>query len=177
MTDTRATDRPPPWRLGGAVLVALALLLAPAARAAMDAQAFVDVAARDGMLLVEMSQQALDRTPGDEVAALATAVIADHRTNAIILGGIAERKGFDLPTDLDEAQSKALAEMGGAPIDGFAPLYVRLQVEAHQKAIHDMQRYVAEGDDADLKSFAEDTLRTLKGGLRDAEALEKKLAG
>ena len=169
-------NRLPLRRLGAGALAALLLLLGSWARAAMDGQAFVDQATQDGMLLVEMSQQALDRTPGDEVAALATAVIADHSTNAIILGSIAEQKGLEVPTSLDAAQEETLAEMNHASIDDFAPAYAKLQVEMHQKAIADMQRYIAEGDDADLKSFADDTLRTLKGGLSKAEALEKKLS-
>ncbi len=159
-----------------AVFLALFLAFAAPLRAQdASAQAYVDATAGDGLLLTEMSQQVLDRVPREAVTEVATETIAANRTNAIILGSIAETKGLDMPTSLDDGRTAVLAQIADADNENVAQVYADLQVKTHEDAIATTERYLAEGEDEELKRFADDALRQLQGGLEDAQALQKEV--
>ena len=139
------------------------------------AQAYIDATAGDGLLLTELSQQVLDRVPREAVTEVATETIAANRTNAIILDSIVEAKGLEMPTDLDDERNAMLAQIADADDENVAKVYADLQVKTHEEAIAATERYLAEGEDEELKRFADDALRQLQRGLEDAQALQKEV--
>ena len=159
-----------------AAFLALFLALAGPLRAQeMSAQAYVDAVMGDGLLLTKLSQQVLDRVPREAVTEVATETIAVNRTNAIILGSIVKARGLDMPTSLDDNRTASLGKVADASNETVAQVYADLQIKTHEEAIAATERYLAEGEDEEIKRFADDSLRQLKRGLEDAQALHKEV--
>jgi len=78
-----------------------------------------------------------------------------------------------LPTDMTDAQKKMLDDLQAMKSDEFMEKYHSEQVDAHKDAVDLFERYGKEGEQPDLKAWAESTLPTLKHHLDMAKALNK----
>jgi putative membrane protein len=151
-------------------LSAAALYVAFPALAADNAQEFVNKAAIAGMFEVESSKVAAGKVQDQSVKDFAQKMIDDHGAGNAKLATIAGEQKLVVPTALDAGHKADLETLNNAvdPVD--AP-YIQMQRDAHAEAVSLFESYAQGGDNAPLKSFATETLPTLKMHREMVEAM------
>jgi putative membrane protein len=139
-------------------------------------QDFVTLAAQSDMLEIESSKLALTKSDSAKTKAFADKMIKDHtetskELKALVSGG---KVKADAPAALDKAHIDKLDKLAKQH-DGkdFTKDYNSMQVSAHKDAVSMFERYGKEGDNADLKAFANKHLPHLQEHLKMAQDLDK----
>lgn len=129
--------------------------------AADSAQDFVDKAASGGMFEVDSSKIAEDKAQDQSVKDFAQKMIDDHGAANAKLKTIAGEQKLKVPAQLDSKHKSDLDALQNAkePVDSS---YVQMQRDAHAEAVKLFESYVKDGDNAQLKTFAQETVPTLK---------------
>ncbi|AHF66481.1 MULTISPECIES: DUF4142 domain-containing protein [Pseudomonas] len=159
---------------------ALALLISLAgqtALAAQDSDDFVEDASAKGIAEVEAGKLAQEKGSSADVKSFADKMIKDHTAANNKLKALAESKNLEVSSDaqmMDKAKSMVL-ELRSAK--SFDQAYANNQVKAHEEAIALFEEEAANGEDAELKAFAADTLPKLKEHLVHAKELAKAHGG
>ena len=139
-----------------------------------NAQFAVD-AYSDGLLEIEMSKYAKEKSSNADVKALATEMIEAHTKVNAELKQIADQKNIVLAQGLSEEQqdklNKGLKKEGGE-VDEY---YSENLVSAHKDAVDLFEKASEKEEDADLKSFFASKLPELRHHLEKAEELENKV--
>lgn len=138
-----------------------ALAFSTPAFTAENAQDFVNKAAAGGMFEVESSKIAQDKISDQSVKDFAQKMIVDHGAANAKLESIAGEQKLKVPSELDPQHKAELDKLqqAEAPLD---QPYVEAQRNAHTDAVSLFEAYAKDGDNATLKSFAQETLPTLK---------------
>ena len=123
-------------------------------------QDFVTKAANGGMFEVESSKLAVEEG-GKDVQGFAQKMITDHGPANAKLQEIAKEQKLSIPAELD-AKHKADLDALKGPSETFDASYVKMQRDAHSDAVALFESYAKEGDNAALKTFAQETVPTLK---------------
>lgn len=141
--------------------LAASMVFALPALAADTAQDFVTKAAIGGMFEVQSSKVAQNKLQDQSLKEFAQKMISDHGAAKAKLESIAGEQKLQVPADLDAAHKSDIDKLqsGAAPVD--AP-YADMQKAAHADAVSLFEAYAKDGDNAALKSFASETLPTLK---------------
>ena len=134
-------------------------------------QTFVEKAAQDSIAEIDLGELAKERAESEEVKQFAQRMIDDHGKANEQLEEIAKSKGAVIPTEAGEEHSKLRAELGELEGEAFDQKYMAAMAEDHQKAVDLFQKQAEEGQDPELKSFAEQTLPTLKEHLSMAQEM------
>lgn len=153
---------------------ALALLIGVAANLAVAAQGenFVDEASAKGLAEIETAKLALDKGTAEDVKSFAQKMIDDHtmanQKLAEIAGQHDDLELSDEATLMDKAKAMILQLRDG---ENFDKAYANNQVVAHEQTIELFRDYIEQGENADLKAFAQSTLPKLEQHLEEAKAL------
>lgn len=136
---------------------------------------FVSLAAQSDMLEIETSKLALTRSDSDKTKQFADKMIKDHtetstELRSLVTGGKVQ---VTLPTSLDRAHKEKLDKLAKLNGNAFTREYDDMQIAAHKDAVSLFERYGKEGDNADLKAFANKTLPHLQMHLKMAQDLVK----
>jgi putative membrane protein len=137
---------------------------------------FANKAAGDGMAEVKLGELAQQNAEDDQVKQFGQRMVDDHSKANDELKSIAQQKGIDLPKDLPAEAQQAYDELQQKSGDEFDQAYMDLMVEDHQKAIDLFQQEAQSGKDADLQTFAEETLPTLQEHLDLAQQTQKQIS-
>jgi putative membrane protein len=131
------------------------------ALAADSAQDFVDKAAAGGMFEVNSSKIAETKAQDRSVKDFAHKMIDDHGAANAKLETIAGEQKLTIPKELDAKYKDDVDALQNAkdPVDGP---YVQMQRDAHSDAVELFESYAKDGDNAQLKTFAQETVPTLK---------------
>jgi len=134
---------------------------------------FVTEVAISDMFEIESSKPAAEKGSASEKT-FAAQMITDHtKTSTELKGMISGGKvKANLPTGLDSAHQSKLDKLKAATGDDFVKTYASEQVSAHKDAVNLFERYAKGGDNADLKSWASETLPTLRHHLEMAQDLK-----
>lgn len=157
--------------LQSAALAIAVSLAAHGAFAATSADAFVEDASAKGVAEVQAGKLAEEKGTAADVKSFAAMMVSDHTTANDKLRAIAEQKTLKVSTDaqlMDKAKAMIL-DLRTAK--SFDQAYANNQVKAHEATIEIFEDEIKNGDDADLKAFATQTLPTLKAHLEQAKAL------
>lgn len=135
---------------------------------------FIHEAAAGGMMEVELGRLAAERAPSAEVKAFGQRMVTEHGKANQQLMQIAISKGMtlsrELPADM-QRQRDLLARMSGAE---FERMYMQHMVKEHRKDVAELEKQAENGTDPALRSFAQQTLPTLREHLALAESLAGK---
>jgi putative membrane protein len=175
---------------------------AGSARLSSKTQKFVHDAMMGNMFEIESSQAVLQKSQNQDVQRFAQHLVDDHRKADDQMHQVLQRIGYTgalaqaprgdrgagqgQPTrgyrgdgrqqtsgvELDRAHEKKVQQIErdtGAKVDRD---FVKMQVDAHKKTINLFKSYAQNGDNQDLKQFAQDTLPTLEEHLRMAQQLQ-----
>ncbi|HEY9849748.1 MAG TPA: DUF4142 domain-containing protein [Leptolyngbyaceae cyanobacterium] len=132
---------------------------------------FVTQAARDGIAEVQLGQLAAQRGSSDAVKQFGQRMVRDHTQANDRLRQIASEKGFSLPTDMgsqNQSVREKLSRLSGAEFDRQ---YMQHMVEDHTKGLALYQTQAEQGEDADLKAFAAQTVPVLQEHLQLARSI------
>jgi len=161
-----------------AAALALSVSLATqGAFAATDADDFVEDASAKGVAEVEAGKLAQEKGTSADVKTFAAMMVKDHTEANQKLKAIAEQKKLEVSTDaelLDQAKAMIL-DLRSAK--SFDQAYANNQVNAHEATIKIFEDEIKNGDDAELKAYATQTLPKLKAHLEQAKALAKSHGG
>ncbi len=160
--------------------VALVLALVAAARAedrnVNDAdREFVKKAVPGNLVEVRLGELAQQKGASDEVRKFGSHMMTDHARANEQLKQIASRLNLTAPDKLDEDQQKdvdRLSKLSGAEFDRE---YMDLMVSAHEKDIKAYEKQGKDGQNSDLKDFAQKSLPTLQEHLKMARDIRGRL--
>ena len=138
---------------------ATALTFALPVFAADSAQDFVDKAAVGGLFEVDSSKIFEGKAQDQSVKDFAHKMIEDHGAANAKLESIAGEQKLTVPKELDAKHKADLDSLQNAKDD---KPYVQMQRDAHSEAVTLFESYAKDGDNAQLKTFASETLPTLK---------------
>ncbi|HTO69434.1 MAG TPA: DUF4142 domain-containing protein [Myxococcota bacterium] len=90
------------------------------------------------------------------------------------LADLARSQGLAVPSKVDAEREAQLVRLGTMEGEDFDREFARQAVASHQSAVTLFQGESSGGRDAELRSFAIDTLPVLQGALQRAEDLPKE---
>jgi len=161
--------------LAAAGLLALAPAFAQPGQANLDDR-FLHDAAAGGMMEVELGHLAMERAASADVKAFGQRMIMDHGRANQQLTQIATSKGMTLAMTLPPGMQQMrdrLARLSGTEFDR---MYVQHMIEDHKKDVSEFEKQAEKGTDPSLRTFAQQTLPTLREHLMLAESLSGKQA-
>ena len=147
--------------LWAALATATAVAFVLPALAADSAQDCIDKAAAGGMFEVNSSKIAETKADDQSVKDFAHKMIDDHGAANAKLETIAGEQKLTVPKDLDAKHKGDLDTLQNAK-DAVDGPYVQMQRDAHSDAVTLFESYAKDGDNAQLKTFAQETVPTLK---------------
>jgi len=133
--------------------------------------AFVKKAAQGGLAEVELGQMATQKAASEDVKKFGQRMVDDHSKANDQLKQVAEQKHIDIPTELnakDKATKARLEKLSG---EQFDRAYMRDMVQDHRKDVSEFERASKTAKDPAVKSFAEQTLPTLREHLKEAQRI------
>jgi putative membrane protein len=86
-----------------------------------------------------------------------------------------ENLKVELPANLDEQHQTKLDKLKGLSGTAFDKEYVRIQIDAHEKAVALFDAYASAGEAVKLKAWVKNTLPTLTGHLEHAQKLKSSV--
>lgn len=155
------------WGLTGAAM-------GQAVKVSAKEQQFLRHAASDGLAEVQLGQMAAERASNSEVQHFGQRMVTDHTKINQDLMTLAQSKNVSIPKSTDKKHQRtaeALAKRHGTSFDRE---YMRDMVTDHEKAVHLFSTEAKEGQDADIKAFANNTLPTLQEHLQMARQLTQQ---
>ena len=142
----------------------------PPPLAAVD-QNFVMTAAASDMAEIQAAHLAQTKAHSPRVKAFAAKMISDHTASSQKLMALAQSKGVTVTPTLTDMQQQTEAKLEAAKPRAFDHEYIHSQVVGHTDAVAAYQAEIANGQDADLKAFAQTTLPTIQQHLTLAKRL------
>ena len=136
--------------------------------------AFLKKAAEGGLAEVELGQLATQKASSEDVKKFGQRMVDDHSKANEQLKQVAAEKNIKVPEKLsakDQATKARLEKLSG---EQFDKAYMRDMVKDHQKDVAEFERESKMAKDPAIKSFAEQTLPTLKDHLKEAERIAPK---
>jgi putative membrane protein len=137
---------------------------------------FIHEAAAGGMMEVELGRLATERAASADVKAFGQRMVTDHSKANQQLTQIATSKGITLskalPADKQQERDR-FARLSGAEFDR---MYMDHMVKDHKKDVSEFEKQAEKGTDPALRTFAQQTLPTLREHLTLAESLAGKKA-
>ena len=139
----------------------------PAAELSDKDKSFMQDAAKDGAMEVEMGKMGQKQAKNADVKKFANRMVTDHTKANNQLKALAKKKGVTL----DAAPSK-MDKMDDATFDKD---YMAQMVKDHEKDVSEFEAQAKDASDADLKAWVNKTLPTLKKHLEMAKEIQGKL--
>jgi putative membrane protein len=136
---------------------------------------FVKEAAIGGLAEVELGNLAQQNAQHQDVKQFGTRMVQDHSAANQQLMRIVATKDATMPTQLDEQHRKVFEQLSGMRGAEFDRAYMRQMVEDHEKTIKKFREEAEQGNDPDLKAFAQNTMPVLEQHHKLAQDITKSL--
>jgi putative membrane protein len=135
---------------------------------------FVKTVAISDMFEIQSGQLASEKARNDDVQSFGKQMADDHSKTSDDLKEVIDDEDIkvELPSKLDDEHQANLDKLNDFSDNQFDKEYVRMQIDAHQKAVALFESYAAAGENDDLKKWAGDTLPTLQEHLKEAQNLK-----
>ena len=139
-------------------------------------QAFLKEAATGGLMEVELGKLAAEKASSAEVKQFGQRMVDDHGKANQQLSTIAQQKNVQVPTELTGKAKSDYDRLSKLSGEQFDRAYMQLMVRDHRKDVGDFRKQSTSAKDADVKSFASQTLPTLEEHLKLAEQTQSSLS-
>lgn len=136
---------------------------------------FVREAASGGMMEVELGRLASQKAASADVKAFGQRMVQDHTKANERLMQVAANKGLTVSKELmpEHRQTRDhLARLSGAEFDR---MYMQHMVTDHKKDVASFEKEAEKGADSSLRTFAQETLPTLREHLKLAQTVAAKV--
>src|SRR5215204_5769686 len=140
----------------------------------VNAAEFVNKAANSDMFEVQSSQLALTKTQDSRLRDFAQRMVKDHTQASDKLKAAAQNQ--TVPTTLDQEHAGMLQKLQQAQGDDFSRQYVQMQLDGHQKAVTLFESYAQNGDNTQLKEFAQQTVPALREHLQQITQIRTQMS-
>ena len=147
----------------------------PPALASVDQNFINTVAAADAAEL-QGSQLAEANSKKASVKKFAAEMTSSHTASSQQLMTLAQSKGVTPASTPSDTATAMMTKMQGEKGPAFDRDYARGQVMAHQSLVQAYQDEIANGQDADVKAYAQQGLPAVQKQLREARALSGRRA-
>uniref|UniRef100_B8HVN4 Outer membrane protein n=1 Tax=Cyanothece sp. (strain PCC 7425 / ATCC 29141) TaxID=395961 RepID=B8HVN4_CYAP4 len=134
-------------------------------------QQFMIQAAQSDQFEIQSSQLALKRGSSPAVKDYAQRMIKEHTNSSQQLQQIAKQYGVTLPKDVgaeNQPVLEKLSQLSGAEFDRS---YMQAQVQAHAKTESRFKQYLQQGQNPQLKNFANQVLPVITAHLNTAQSM------
>ena len=138
---------------------------------------FMQETAMAGVAEVQLGQLALQRSSSEEVKQFADAIVNDHTVADQQLRNLAEKKNVNLPVQPNEEHRTVADRLSRLKGSAFDRQYISAMVKNHQKTVDRFTEQAEQGQDPELKAFADRNLPILQQHLDHARVLHGKLGG
>lgn len=129
-------------------------------------QKFVKEAANGGLAEVELGKTAQEKGQSQAVKDFGKKMVEDHGKANEKLKTLASSKGITLSSELKGEEKKHVEKLSALSGAEFDKAYTEHMIKDHRKDIAAFRKESKEGQDADIKAFATDTLPTLREHLK-----------
>lgn len=151
------------------------LAVAPLAFGASDPdKSFYKNAAESGIFEVDAGNQAQQKASDQQVKDFGAMMVKDHTAANDQLKSLAASKNVSLPSTASVSQMAEKGKLDVLTGDTYDKSYIKGQIKAHREAIALFKKEIAQGQDADAKSFAQSTLPTLEKHYKMAKDIAMK---
>lgn len=137
-------------------------------------QAFLDLAAQTDMAEANLGQLAATNAASQQVKDYAQMLVSDHTADYSKLGALATKTNLTIPKSLDAKHQRLAGSFQKLKGAAFDRRYIQEMVSGHEAAIAAYDKESRDGQNADLKAYAKDTLPTLEKHKNAAQDLAKK---
>jgi putative membrane protein len=132
-------------------------------------KSFSKTAANAGMKEVKLGKLAETKASSAAVKQFAARMVKDHTAAGKHLAELASKKSVTLPSAPDSETQIAYSKLNALSGASFDKAYMAMMLEDHKKAVALFSKEANSNGDATFKSFAAETLPTLKHHLMMAE--------
>lgn len=132
-------------------------------------------AANANMHEVELGKLAQEKAQNPKVKSFGTMMVNDHTKAGDELKALAQKENITLPAELSTEDKKHMDDMAKKTGKDFDKHYIDMMVEGHEKVVSEFEKASDNVTDADLKTWARNTLPTLKAHLDSAKAIQTSL--
>ena len=139
-----------------------------------QAKQFVHEAARAGIAEVKLGKMATEQAESRDVQQFGQRMVTDHTKANEQLKTIAQDKNIEVPTEMNEEHQQVAEKLAKLQGPEFDRAYIRTMVKDHEKAVELFSKEAQQGQDADLKAFAAETLPTLQEHLNMVNELAQQ---
>lgn len=141
--------------------------------AATTDQAFVNLAAQTDMTEAHLGQLAANQAASQDVKDYAQMLVTDHTNDYNQLTAVAQKAGLTVPTGIDAMHQKMIAPFEKLKGKMFDTRYVHQMIVGHEAAIAAYDKESRDGQNADLKAYAQQDIPTLEKHKAGAQKLAK----
>lgn len=134
---------------------------------------FLGKVAQTDMTEVQAAAIASNRALTTEAKSLASRMTTDHQENSDDLRALAATKGVSLPTKLDSKHQSELDDLSKIDAKKFDAAYADTMAKVHKDAVGLFETASKKSKDADIRTFAKNTLPTLQQHLDMAKHLNE----
>lgn len=132
---------------------------------------FIEEAAKGGKAEVKIGELAQSKGQSDSVKQFGQRLVKDHTAANQQLEKICDRKGVSKSTDLGKHQ-KQIDHLTSLSGEEFDKAFIEHAVSDHKEDVEKFEKQANEGEDPVIRSFARETLPTLREHLRIAQTLQ-----
>jgi len=129
---------------------------------------FMVEAAQGGRLEVQLGNDAQQHASAQDVKSFGQHMVRDHERINQELMQLAQRKGVDLPSTFPGKMRDTIQKLSALQGVAFDRAYMKDMVKDHEEDIAAFRKEAQDGQDPDVKAFAERTLQTLEEHLEIA---------
>jgi putative membrane protein len=130
-------------------------------------------AATGGLMEVQAGQLAQQNAQSQRVKDFGSMMVTDHSKANDELKSYASSHGITVPDALPKDKQKVLDAMKSMKGSAFDKHYVSMMLEDHQKDVAKFKKESTGADDAQLKTWAGNTLPVLQKHLDSIQAIKK----
>lgn len=146
---------------------------ATAAPTKVDDKKFVKDAAMGGLAEVQLGQLAVQKAASPDVKQFGQKMVDDHTKANDQLKQVASQSNIPAPTALDKKHQQQIDKLSKLSGPAFDKAYVKEELKDHKNDVRDFQAEAQGGSDANVKTFASNTLPVLQQHLQLAQNLNK----
>jgi putative membrane protein len=161
--------------IGAALLGALPAAVAAQKDQSSQDQAFVNAAARGGLMEVELGQLAQKNGSSSEVKQFGARMVTDHTRLNTKLGAAAKSVGLTVPSSISAEQKAEYDKLANLSGSQFDKAYIDLMVKAHTSDLAAFQKEDEATQNATLKAAVSGAIPVVEDHLKMAKSDSTKL--
>lgn len=132
---------------------------------------FLMEAASGGMFEVKIGKVAEDQATNPEVKKFGELMVRDHTELNKLLTDLVQSKGLNIPKKMNEKDQEDFEKLSKRNGADFDVQYVKHMVADHVNDLSKFEAEAAEGQDPDVRAFANKAIPVLRDHLQRARAL------